>query len=303
MLYLGIDIGGTGVKLGIVDDDCRVIDTAVVPTDAHRPAEEIVTTIIAAAKPLCEQYQPIAVGIGSAGRIDPPNGTVLRAGNLPTFWNVPLCALVGEALGLPVAIENDANCALLAEAHAGVCRDCRDVLMVTLGTGVGGAIMIDGNIYRAHNFRAGEIGHFILDHKGAPCPCGLHGCYEQYASATALIRRAEEAAAAHPDSLLAASPIDGKAVFDAAKAGCPVAKDVLSEWGRYVAMGLNSMVKIFMPQCIVLAGGVAKAGEELLSLLTPHLLPEAVIRFSALGGNAGIIGAALTGKGNEVIVC
>jgi len=92
-------------------------------------------------------------------------------------------------------------------------------------------------------------------------------------------------------------------VFDAAKAGCPVAKDVLSEWGRYVAMGINSMVKIFMPECIVLAGGVAKAGEDLLSLLTPHLLPEAVIRFSALRGNAGIIGAALTGKGNEVIVC
>lgn len=296
-MYLGIDIGGTTVKLGIVDDTCRVLAQTEVPTLPHRPAEDIVGDIVSAAKPLCEQYRPTAVGIGSAGRIHPPSGTVLRAGNLPTFQNVPLVKWIRDALGLPAAIENDANCALLAEAHAGVCTDCRDVLMITIGTGIGGAILIDGKLYSAHNFRAGEIGHFILDKDGAPCPCGLHGCYEQYASATALIRRAQAAVAAHPDSLLAqAENLNGKAVFDAADNGCAVANAVLDEWGRHVAMGLNSMVKIFMPECIVLAGGIAKAGDKLLCRIAPHLLPEAFIRFSTLGGNAGLIGAALTAK-------
>ncbi len=291
-MYLGIDIGGTGVKLGIVDDCYRVLAHTAIPTAADRSSDEIIHDILQAAFPLCEQYHPVAVGIGCAGRIDPVNGVVLRAGHLP-FLNEPLVEKIGNALSLPAFIENDANCALLAEAKIGACTDCRDALMVTIGTGIGGAILIDGTIYRAHNFRAGELGHFILDHRGAPCPCGLHGCYEQYASATALVAAAESAAKQHPDSLLAAAPIDGKHVFAAAKAGCPVASQVLATYGEYVAMGLNSMVKIFMPECIVLAGGIAKAGDDLLSLLSPHLLPEARLRISALGGNAGIIGAAV----------
>lgn len=295
-MRLGIDIGGTAVKLGIADDNHHVVETVSVPTYADRPVDDILKDILAAARPLCDTYRPHFIGIGSPGRVDPVRGLVLRAGHLP-FDNTPVPAIIGRALGLPAAIDNDANCAMLAEHTIGACADKRDALMVTLGTGIGGAILIGGKLYRGFNFRAGELGHFILDHKGKPCPCGLHGCYEQYASASALCLQAAEAAACAPDSLLAAlgreCGISGKVMFEAVRQGCPVANGVLARYGEYVAMGLNSFVKIFMPECIVLAGGITNAGDTLLDVITPHLLPEADIRISTLGGDAGILGAAL----------
>lgn len=298
-MILGIDIGGTGIKLGVVDiQNGRVLADSTIPTGADRPADAIIADIVTAATPLAATYHPTAVGIGSAGRIDPVNGVVLRAGNLP-FRGEPLCRKLGEPFGLPAYIDNDGNCALLAEAAFGACKGDRDAIMITLGTGVGGAILINGAIYRGHNFRAGEIGHFILDHNGMPCECGLHGCYEHYASATALIARTRDAVAAHPDSLLAAhgrDAVTGKTAFAAAQDGCPVAEAVLADYAAHVAMGINSMVKLFMPERVVLAGGITKAGEALLSRLTPHLLPEADVRLSTLGGNAGLIGAALTAR-------
>ncbi len=294
-MRLGIDIGGTAVKLGVVDDAHRVIDSRIIPTDADRPVCRILKDIIDAAQPLCEQYHPRFVGIGSPGRVDPERGVVLRAGHLP-FDNTPVVDILGSALKLPAAIDNDANCAMLAEHTIGACADVRDALMVTVGTGIGGAILIGGKLYRGFNFRAGELGHFILDHKGRPCPCGLHGCFEQYASATALCEQAENAANAAPDSALAAlireRGNNGKVLFDAVSQDCPVAKDVLARYGEYTAMGLNSFIKIFMPECIVLAGGVTKAGQPLLDAITPHLLPEADVRLSTLSGDAGILGAA-----------
>ncbi len=298
MTYLGIDIGGTSVKLGVVDEHFEVLEKVKIPTLADRPSDDIIDDIIKAATPLCETYKPVSVGIGSAGRIDPVNGMVLRAGNLP-FQNEPLCEKIGSALSLPCAIDNDANCALVAESAAGACADCRDALILTLGTGVGGAIMIDGKLYSGHNYRAGELGHFIIDRHGEPCECGLHGCFEHYGSATALIRLTKAAAHDAPDSKLAAlckNSVDGKIAFDAADNGCETAKKVLTVYGEHVAMGINSLVKIFMPQCVVLAGGIARSGDKLLSLITPHLLPEADVRISTLRGNAGIIGAAITGQ-------
>ncbi len=295
-MRLGIDIGGTAVKLGIVDDNGCVVEQRAIPTGAERPVCEILKDIIDAATPLCETYHPRAVGIGSPGRVDPVRGLVLRAGHLP-FDNTPVRDILGGALKLPAFIDNDANCAMIAEHNIGACADVRDALMITIGTGIGGAIIIDDQLYRGHNFRAGELGHFILDLDGAPCPCGLHGCFEQYASASALCTQAATAANAAPDSLLATlareQGMSGKAVFAAIEKGCPTAKDVLCQYGRYMAMGLNSFVKIFMPQCMVLAGGITKAGDVLLDVITPHLLPEADVRLSQLGGDAGILGAAL----------
>ena len=297
-MVLGIDIGGTAVKLGIVDENATLIEFQEIPTLAQRGTEAVVAAILEAAKPLCDGYHPVAVGIGCAGRIHPPSGTVLRAGHLP-FKNTPLATMLSEALSLPAVIENDANCAMLAEAKAGACTDCRDALMITIGTGIGGAVWLDGKLYSGHNFRAGEFGHFIFDRHGEPCPCGLHGCFEQYGSATALMKLATTAIAAHPDSLLAkkanGAP-NGKVLFAAAKDGCPVASDVLAAYGETLAAGLNSLVKMLMPQCIVLAGGITGAGQALLDVITPHLLPEADIRITALGGHAGLLGAALLCK-------
>lgn len=298
-MILGIDIGGTGVKLGVVDiQNGNILVETAIPTGADRPSDAVIADIVDAATPLVLEHHPTAIGIGSAGRIDPQNGLVLRAGHLP-FKNEPLCRKLGEPFGLPAFIDNDGNCALLAEATFGACRDCRDALMITLGTGVGGAILIDGTLVHGHNFRAGELGHFVIDRHGAPCECGLNGCYEHYASATALIALTAEAATAHPDSTLAALAkhgIRGKTAFEAAEQACPVAQTVLQTYAADVARGINSLVKIFMPERIVLAGGIAKAGEALLCRVRPHLLPEADVCISTLGGSAGIIGAALLAR-------
>ena len=290
-MILGLDIGGTTAKCGVVSRNGEVIFHSEIPT-ADRSADEIIEALIAAAWPLCDLYRIRAVGVGCAGRIHPPSGTVLRAGHLP-FRNEPLAQRLSEALRLPVVLGNDANCALLAEATFGACADCRDALMLTIGTGIGGAILIDGNIVEGFNYRAGELGHFVIDRHGPLCPCGLNGCFEQYASATALTVLAKEAVASHPQSLLANSDCSGKAVFEAAALGCRVADDVLECYVQTLALGINSLVKIFMPECIVLAGGIAKAGDALFDRITPYLLPEATLRPSMLGGNAGVIGAAL----------
>ena len=229
MTRLGIDIGGTTVKFGIVDDTFRILEEAAIPTGAERPTEAVVEDIIEAARPLIEKYSPVTVGIGSPGSIDSAAGVVLRAGNLP-FRNVPLASSLEEALGLPTYLENDANCALIAEVAAGVCRGCRDALILTIGTGIGGAILIDGRIYHGHNNLAGELGHFVIQHGGRQCACGMKGCFEQYASATALVRQTEEAIAENPGSILArlgAVGVDGRTVFAAVAQNCPVAEKVL----------------------------------------------------------------------------
>ncbi len=290
-MILGIDIGGTTAKCSVVNEAWEPLCHESVPT-AERDSDAIVDALVTAVAPLCRRYGVTAVGVGCAGRIHPPTGTVLRASHLP-FQNEPLAQRLSDALSLPVTLGNDANCAMLAEATVGACADCKDALMLTLGTGIGGAILIDGKPVEGFNFRAGELGHFVIDRHGPACPCGLRGCFEQYASASALTALAATAAKAHPDSLLAQSDHSGKAVFAAAAQGCPVADEVLAAYAEQLALGINSLVKIFMPECIVLAGGLAGAGDALLDRLSPHLLPEASLRLSALGGNAGVIGAAL----------
>jgi len=295
MTRLGIDIGGTTVKFGIVDDTFRILEEAAIPTGADRPTEAVVADIITAARPLIEKYAPVTLGVGSPGSIDSAAGVVLRAGNLP-FWNVPLASILEEALGLPTYLENDANCALIAEVAAGVCRGCRDALILTIGTGIGGAILIDGRIYHGHNNLAGELGHFVIQHGGRQCACGMRGCFEQYASATALVRQTEEAISENPGSILAqlgAVGVDGRTVFAAVAQNCPVAEKVLTGYLGYLADGLNSLTYIFQPQMTVLAGGVAKAGDVLTQRLKPLLIPGANVAISTLKGTSGIIGAAM----------
>ena len=295
MNRLGIDIGGTTVKLGVVDEQFHILEQTSIPTLADRPSEALIADIVAAARPLIKKYDPATVGIGSPGSLDPQAGVVFAAGNLP-FRNIPLATLFQEALGLPVLLENDANCALIAEAAVGVCQGCRDALIITIGTGIGGSILIDGKIYHGHNFLAGELGHFVIQHNGLPCVCGLKGCFEQYASATALIRQTWEAIKEAPKSILAqasAAGVDGRTVFAAAEKGCPVADRVLDTYIGYLAAGINSLTYIFQPQKIALAGGIAKAGTVLMNKLQPLLIPHANVALSSLAGNSGILGAAI----------
>ena len=295
MYKIGVDIGGTSVKLGVVDGDCRIVESMKIPTGRDSTSDGIMIGIINACRELKDKYPVVSVGIGSAGRIDPVAGYVIRADHLP-FRNEPVAGRIEEALGIPVCIDNDANCALIGEHAAGACKDADDALILTIGTGVGGAIMIGGKIYRGHNYRAAEFGHFVIDMTGKSCSCGLRGCFEQYASATALIDMTKSYAELFPASMLAVEAeagVDGSTAFRAAKTGCAVAKDLLKKYGRTLAAGINSFINIFQPEVIVLSGGVAVQGEYLLRFIEPGLLPGAAVRTTLLEGTGGLIGAAL----------
>ena len=299
MLYrLGIDIGGTGAKLGVVDEEFNIVERATVPT-AGETADGIINAIIVCAKGLMAKYPVTEAGIGSAGRVVRETGVVQRAGHLP-FSNEPVAGRISEGIGLKAAIDNDANCALIGEKAAGACKGKRDAIILTIGTGIGGAVMINGRIYRGFNNRAGELGHFSMDLNGEVCECGLRGCFELQASATALTALTAEYIEKEPESLLAKiakeQGIDGKTSFAALASGCPTAKKLLCEYGRRLAMGIDSLAYIFQPEVIVLSGGVSKAGQPLLDLLPQWRVSENPVVISRLHGDAGIIGASLAGS-------
>lgn len=295
---IGVDIGGTSVKLAAVDENYNVIDKSRFPTGEGCTSDSIVQSIIEHCRPLIEKYEIEAIGIGSAGRIDSVNGIVITAGNLP-FRNEPVVEKVQTALGLPTFIDNDGTCALIGEKTAGACKGYNDSVIITIGTGIGGAILIGDRVVRGHNNRAGELGHFVIDRNGIKCECGLHGCFEQYASASALIDTTIAASAAYPNSILSKlckeNGIEGKTVFDAKELGCPIAIALLDEYGRILADGLNSLIHIFQPEIIAISGGVSRQGEALLDLIRPHLFPECKVVTSSLLGDGGIIGASLLG--------
>lgn len=296
---LGIDIGGTKVKLGVVDNEKRVIvDYTSVRTRVTEGTDAILEDITAAAKTLMSRYDIERVGIGSAGRIDSKNGVVITAGNLP-FRNAPIAKILSENLGVPAMLENDGNCAVIGEYLAGVARGKKDVMMITIGTGIGGGVICNGKLLTGKNGRAGELGHTVINiYDPTPCACGLHGCFEQYCSTKALTANTAEAVVLNPLSTLARvaeerPKIDGRTVFIAAEKGCEVAKHLLDEYFETFALALNSMVKIFMPELVILAGGITNEGEAFLSRLRPHLLPEAEVVISPLKGDCGLFGAAL----------
>ena len=294
---IGVDIGGTSVKLGVVDGEYNVIEKLRFPTGENATSEGIIQGIIDNCRLLIQKYPVEAIGIGSAGRVDSDKGMVVIAGNLP-FVNEPVAVKVSEALGLPTFIDNDGTCALIGERAAGVCKGANDTLIITIGTGIGGAMIIDGKVVRGHNKRAGELGHFVIDRNGIECECGLRGCFERYASATALIEVTEKAVSEHPESILATlakDGINGKTVFDANEQNCPVAAEILAEYGRILADGINSLIHIFQPEVIALAGGIANQGESLIDLFRDKLYPTCRVATTILNGNGGIIGAALLG--------
>ena len=297
--FLGIDIGGTKVKLGVVDSEKRitVYDTSV-RTRVTAGETAIVEDIIAAAKKITEEYPIERVGIGSAGRIDRENGIVITAGNLP-FRNLPLAKLVSDALGVPAMLDNDGNCAVIGEYLAGVARGKKDVVMITVGTGIGGGVICNGKLLVGKNGRAGELGHTVINiYDTTPCACGLHGCFEQYCSTKALTADTAEAVVMNPLSITAAvaeerDGVDGQTAFIAAERGCPVAQHLLDKYFENFSLALNSLVKIFMPEIVIIAGGITNEGEGFLSRLRPHLLPEAEVVISPLKGDCGLFGAAL----------
>ena len=306
MYRIGIDLGGTNIAVGIVDEQHHILEEASVPTGATRPYVDVIADMISAVEQVLSAAKLTAadcasIGIGSPGNCDSDRGVVVRAYNLGWF-NVPICEMLQRHFGIPVRISNDANVAALAETVAGAALDCRNMVLITLGTGVGGGIIIDGKIYAGMRTAGAEMGHSLLVLDGEPCSCGRNGCWEAYASVTALIRQGKQAAAEHPESLLAGvKDMMGIDIFCCADRGDAIAQQVIDRWCDYVAAGLTDIVNTLAPEKILIGGGISKQGERILQPIRRYVadhcfgqhegaIPE--IQCAMLGNDAGIIGAA-----------
>lgn len=294
-MILSIDIGGTAVKLGLVDRQGAIHarHEASVCFDGY--ATPILTTVIREAQAFLarEQAQIEGVGVSATGQVDDRQGVVIGTnGKIPHYEGAQLKRDLEAALGVPVYALNDANAAALGECFTGRARGMDNVLMITLGTGVGGGIVLGGRIFGGTRGIAGELGHFTLYQDGIPCPCGKRGCFESYAATTALVRRAQEATSE--------TALDGRAIFARTAAGDPVIRAALNGWIDDIAAGISGLVHIFNPQMVLIGGGVS-AQEELLiaplrqrvlSLVMPRFTEGLRIEAATLSNDAGLIGAA-----------
>ncbi|MEG1658721.1 MAG: ROK family protein, partial [Oscillibacter sp.] len=264
-MYIGIDVGGTNLKAGLVDDAGRILATAKRPLGTFAGAEKFAEDLAALAREAARTggVSPEtveAVGIGIPGAVS--GGNVLYTCNIP-LRDVPLEQLFRRKLDVPVRLENDANCAAVGEWLYGAGRGTRDFIVITLGTGVGGGFILNGRLY-AGGGMVGEVGHMVICRDGVACNCGRKGCWEMYASATGLIRLTREAMDRHPESLLhtvAAGRVEGRTAFQAAEAGDETALALCRDYVDYLALGLTNLANILQPEAIALGGGVAAAPE------------------------------------------
>jgi glucokinase len=307
-LTIGVDVGGTKVAAGVVD----VAGEVLAHTRRDTPADDVAKTrdtIVEVVAELAAEHEVTAVGIGAAGWIDAARSTVLFAPNI-AWRDEPLRDYVSTAVGLPVVVENDANAAAWAEFRFGAGRDADDsMVMFTIGTGVGGAIVLGGELLRGAHGIAAELGHMLSVPDGHRCGCGRLGCIEQYASGNALVRFARAGARQEPGRAttlldLADGDVDaitGPMVTAAARAGDPVSCAAFAEIGRWLGIGLADMAQILDPQLLVVGGGVVEAGDLLLgptrrsfmdALAARVKIPVAEIRPAELGNAAGVVGAA-----------
>ena len=310
-MYIGIDLGGTNIAAGIVNDNCEILSKKSIPTNASRSGEEIIIELAKLAISLCEENDISEeeiewVGIGSPGTVDAQNGVIVYANNL-RFLNTPASKIFQEYFPRPVFLGNDANCAALGEAYAGAAKDCEHALMITLGTGLGGGIIINKKIYSGFNGAGGELGHAVIIKDGVPCTCGRKGCWESYSSATGLVRMTTEAMKTDTEKkslLWTLDKISGRSAYIAARQGDSLEKSVVDQYEDHLACGIVTMINIFQPEIFVLGGGVANEGDNLLIPLKERVskeiytrnVPQTELKLAILGNNAGIVGAAMLGK-------
>ena len=315
MYRIGVDLGGTNIAVGLVNDNMKIEVKKSLPTGATRPAEEIVADIATLCRMVCDEAgialtDVLGIGIASPGIANHDDGVVEYANNLP-FRKLPIAKMLTELTGVEkIKIENDANAAAWGEAVAGAAKGTKNSVMITLGTGVGGGIIIDNKVYSGFNYAGGELGHIVIQVNGAPCSCGRKGCWEAYSSATALIRmtkeKIDECRETGRATVMADQPkISGRTACDAMRAGDEAGKEVYDKYIKYLASGLATIVNIFQPEVISLGGGVSNEGQSLIDDLLPIVRKEAYggaildklpqLRIAKLGNDAGIIGAALLG--------
>lgn len=313
MYYIGVDLGGTNVAIGIMDEHYQLVRKGSTPTPANDP-EGIVQAMADLCSKLVEEagisFDDVAyAGIASPGIVDREAGEVVYANNI-NFKHFPLSKLLMDKIPLKaVYLENDANAAALGEAKAGAARGTKNSVMITLGTGVGGGIIIDGKVYMGSNCAAGELGHIVIEKDGRPCTCGRKGCWEAYSSATGLIRMTKEKLEACPDSRMHErvqkdGKVSGRTAFDMSREGDKAAQEVVDTYISYLACGIGNLINIFQPEILVIGGGISGEKENLLAPLRPLMLTESYgggvvkateLKIAELGNDAGIIGAACLG--------
>ena len=313
MFTIGIDLGGTNIVAAVVDEKYNIIAKAKTPTAVPRSAELIFDDIAKVCKEAVEKAgltmnDISSVGLGTPGTVN-SDGVIEFANNL-NFDNVPAKDMIIERLGdKPVYVANDANCAALGEAYAGCGNGAKNFIAVTLGTGVGSGVIIDGKIVTGVNNAGGDCGHMVIVVDGEACTCGRHGCWEAYASATALINQTKKAMEQYPDSVMhqlakEEGKVSGKTAFDAMRRGDIAGIKVVDQYIKYVACGIINLVNALQPEIICVGGGICNEGETLLRPLRRYIEAERYSVYSKiqtkilkaeLGNDAGIIGAAILG--------
>ncbi len=306
-LSVGVDIGGTKIAAGVVDESGRILDRELEPTPATDP-EAIADAVAAAVRRLQREHAVEAVGIGAAGFVDTARTTVLFAPNI-SWVSEPLGRHVRERLRLPVVVENDANAAAWGEFRFGTGREFDDLLLVTVGTGIGGGLVLGSRLYRGGFGVAAEVGHLRMVPAGVRCGCGQYGCWEQYASGTALVREAgDRLAAGVPEARALTELVGGEAgrltgplITEQARRGDPLCRELLGDLGRWLGEGIASLTAVLDPAVVAVGGGVAAAGDMILDPARVALArtlpagthrPSPMLALATLGNEAGLVGAA-----------
>ena len=315
--YIGIDLGGTNIKAGVVNESFEIVGKAKTKTLCPRPAKEIADDMAKVSIEACKDAGISIddvewIGIGTPGIADNINGTIPYSNNLD-FKDVPIRKYIQEHIDKPVYVANDANAAAYGEFVAGAAKGSKNAVCITLGTGVGGGIIVDGRIYAGSNFAGAEIGHTVIEVDGAQCSCGRKGCFEAYSSATGLIRMSKEAMAQFPESIMnkmaeEKGKVTARTSFDAMRAGDKAAKDVVDKYIKYLAAGITNTINIFQPDVLCIGGGVCNEGDPLLlpvkalvdkEVFASNSAKRTEIVIAKLGNDAGIIGAAFLGRANS----
>ena len=314
MYYVGIDLGGTNIAVGVVDKDGHIVGKKSVKTGNERPFKDILKDMANCVLDLLKELnvsldEIISIGIGTPGSVDSKNGVLVYANNFAEKENIKMREILQSYIDKPVYMTNDANAAALGEVVAGAAKGYKNVVVITLGTGVGGGVIINGQLYEGQYSAGAELGHIMLMHGGEPCSCGRRGCWEAYASATALIRQTKRAMEAHPESYMnkiaTLDKVSGRTAFIAAKEGDEAGQAVVDKYIQYIGEGLVEISNIFRPEILIIGGGICNEGEYLLKPLREFLRkhsyggdlhPAQKLETAALGNDAGIIGAAFLGK-------
>ncbi len=315
MYYMGIDLGGTNIAAGIVNENHEIIKKGSTPTKAGRSGEEVIADMGALCNRLVAEagltLDDIAsAGIASPGAVNPETGVIAYANNL-RFKDFPICDILRSHFPVKnIYLENDANAAALGEAMGGAAKGEKISLMITLGTGVGGGIIIDGKVYSGFNFAGAELGHTVIEYNGRQCSCGRKGCFEAYSSATALVKMTKEKLSECKDTQMwdmcggDIERADARIAFAAMKKGDKAGKEVVDMYISYLACGITNMINIFQPNVLSIGGGICNEKDYLLKPLLEIVEREQYtrdnkiktkIKIAELGNDAGIVGAASLG--------